>query len=329
MVKSVIIDTDPGIDDAAALMLALASPELSVEAITTVYGNGPIDASTRNALIILDAAGRLDIPVYEGARKPLLRLPTPGWASQVHGVDALGNTNWPVPEGSGAVVGHHAALEIIERVMARPGEITLLALGRLTNVALALSLEPDLAGAVAKIVVMGGTIYQPGNVSPTATANLHEDPEAAAIVYNSGAPLAQVGLDVCNPVEITPAQLAQIEQAGLPTTGLLTAATPHLQAYYNSQNLLQDPRAARYNDLPAVAYAVQPELFQTRHLPVRIETGSGLTQGQTVADLRPASPNPANVHVCLEVDAEGLADLFTQRICGYSPPNQPGLSAEI
>ena len=195
--KRVIIDTDPGIDDAAAILLALASPELSVEAITTIYGNGPVEICTPNALRILYAAGRLDIPVYRGASKPLLRAPNEGWASLVHGNDALGNTNLPMPPDCEERLGsRHATIEIINRVMASPGEITILALGRLTNLALALSLEPRLALDVAEVVLMGGALRVPGNVSPVASANLYEDPEAASLLYSSGARLVQVGLDV-------------------------------------------------------------------------------------------------------------------------------------
>ena len=325
--KRVIIDTDPGIDDAAALFLALASPELSVEAITTVYGNGPVEVSTQNTLRILNAAGRLEIPVYQGAARPLLREPTPGWASQVHGHDALGNTNFPRSAGPYPVAGRPAAVEIIERVMASAGEITVLALGRMTNLALAMSLEPELARSVAQIIVMGGAVAVPGNASPVASANLYEDPEAAYILYNSGAPLVQVGLDVCNQVEIDSSQLLQIEQTGTATTELLSAATPFLQSYYRSQGLLRERDGVRYNDLSAVAYAIDPTLFGAKEYPVTIETHSELARGQTVVDRRALTQDsgndsgnkPAWVRVCLEVDAERLTRLFTQRICGYRP----------
>ena len=321
--KRVIIDTDPGIDDAAALLLALASPELSVEAITTVYGNGPLEFSTQNARRILNAAGRLEIPVYQGAARPLLRKPASGWASQVHGQDALGNTSFPLPAGLHPVAGRHAAVEIIERVMASPGEITLLALGRMTNLALAISLEPGLAESVAEVIVMGGAAAVPGNASPVASANLYEDPEAASILYNSGASLVQVGLDVCNRVEITQSQLRQIEQAGTPTTELLSAATPCLQSYYRRQGLLRPQDGVRYNDLSAVAYAIDPTLFESTEYPVTIETHSELARGQTVVDRRALAQGsgdaPGKVRVCLEVDTGRLTSLFTQRICGYRP----------
>jgi inosine-uridine nucleoside N-ribohydrolase len=316
--KRVIIDADPGIDDAAAIFLALASPELSVEAITTIYGNGPVETCANNALRILHAADRLDIPVYQGAGKPLLREATLGWASPVHGNDALGNISFPLPEGKGSLIGsHHTALEIIDWVMAAPGEVTLLALGRMTNIALALSLKPRLAQAVAEIVLLGGSISTPGNVSPVASANLYEDPEATAILYASGAPLVQVGMDVCDQVEVSQSQLDRIRQANTPITRLLTAATPCLQSYYRARKLLTDPNGVHYNDVPAVAYAIDPSLFGAQDLYVAIETQSPLTRGQTVADRRNISGHPPNARVCLEVDAPRLTALFTQRVAGY------------
>ena len=315
--KRVIIDTDPGIDDAAAILLALASPELAVEAVTTVYGNGSVQQCTDNAFRILHAAGRLDIPVYQGAGKPLLREATPGFASQIHGGDALGDTGLPLPPEAKRRLGEgHAALEIIRRAMDAPGDITLLALGRLTNVALALALEPRLAKALAEVVVMGGAITVPGNVSPVASANLYEDPEAAALVYASGAPLVQVGLDVCNLVTISQAQLERIYRTGTATAGLLRAATPCLQASYQRRGLLAQGEGARYNDLPAVAYAVDPGLFQVEELYVAIETRSDLCRGQTVADRRGVAGQPPNARVCLGVDAPRLAELFTERVAG-------------
>ncbi len=319
--KRVIIDCDPGVDDAAAILFALASPELRVEAVTTIYGNGPVDVCTGNALRILAAAGRVDIPVYRGGGRPLLREPNPGWASQVHGADALGNAAAALGEDPPeAVEPQHAAVEIARRVMESPGEITVLALGRMTNVALALSLEPGMAGRVAEVVVMGGAVFVPGNVSPVATANLYEDPESADILYRSGAPLAQVGLDVCDRVEFSGEQLNRLREADTPTTRLLTAATPFLQSYYRGRGLLTDPQGVRYNDVPAVAYAINPGWFQTRELYVSVDHHSPVTRGQTVADVRGMTGNPPNVRVCLEVDAPALTAAFTERVAGYSPP---------
>ena len=339
--KRVIIDCDPGVDDAAALLFALASPELNVEAVTTVFGNGPVDVCTSNALRILAAAGRTDIPVYRGAGRPLLREPNPGWASQVHGTDALGNL--PV-EIAGTAVGEAepgpAAVEIVRRVMEASGEpprslrqvtqigdgggdpqnkISVLALGRMTNVALALSLEPQLSEKVAEVVVMGGAVFVPGNVSPVATANLYEDPEAAAILYQSGARVVQVGLDVCDRVEFSKGQLDQLGRAENPGARLLAAATPFLQGYYRGRGMLADPAGVRYNDVPAVAYAVNPGWFETRDMYVTVDYQGPATRGQTVADVRGVTGMVPNAKVCLGVEVEELTGTFIRRVAGESP----------
>ena len=329
--KQVIIDTDPGIDDAAALFLALASHELEVVTLTTIYGNASVDNCTVNACRLLTVAGRADIPVYKGVGKPLLRPAAEGWAAHIHGSDGLGGFgevagvtgngdsatgSITVDEGRSesavAVEGKHAALAIVETVMAAPGQITILALGRMTNVALALALEPAIAGAVKEIVVMGGAVTVPGNVSQVATANLHEDPEAAAILYRSGAPIVQVGLDVCNQATVSAAKLERFKQTDSPATQLLAEATTYLRGAYIRSGRIGPEEGVRYNDMPAVGYAINPDLFNTRPAHVEIETHSELTRGQTVADWN--APNP-NAQVCLEVDVAELTNLFTERLC--------------
>ena len=315
--KRVIIDADPGIDDTAAVLLALASPELEVVAVTTIFGNASVEDCTANAHRVLEAAGRSDIPVYMGAGKPLLRPANEGFASHIHGGDGLGGVAPVVGDSRGSPTAvaqdKHAALAIAEAVMATPGELTILALGRMTNVALALSLEPRLASAVREIVVMGGAVTVPGNVSGVATANLHEDPEAASIVYRSGASIAQVGLDVCNRVTVSPEQLEAIAGAGSPATRLLSEATGHLREAYIRTGRIGPDDGVRYNDMPAVGYAIDSGLFTARPAFVEIETHSELTKGQTVADWNAAEPN---AQICLEVDADALTKLFTERLCG-------------
>ena len=310
--KRVIIDADPGIDDAAAILLALASPELEVAAITTVYGNASVETCTANTRRVLAAAGRSDVPVFMGAGKPLLRPANEGWAAHIHGDDGLGGAGEAVDIPELAAQSKHAAVALAEAVMAAPGELTILALGRMTNVALALSLEPRIANAVREIVVMGGAVTVPGNVSGVATANLHEDPEAAAIVYRSGAPIAQVGLDVCNRVTVSPAQMNAIADAGSAATKLLTAATGYLREAYLRTGRIGADEGVRYNDMPAVGYAINPGLFTARPAQVEIETHSELTRGQTVADWNAAEPN---ARICLEVDSAALTAMFTERMC--------------
>ena len=327
----VIIDTDPGIDDAAAILMALASPEIEVVALTTIFGNASVEGCTANARRVLAAAGRSDIPVFMGVGKPLLRPPNEGWASHIHGGDGLGGAaeEWSAssPVGAPSTAGSapaepppqasatHAALAMIEVVMASPGGLTILALGRLTNVALALSLEPRMAKAVREIVVMGGAVTVPGNVSGVATANLYEDPEAASVVYRSGAPIVQVGLDVCNRVTVSPAQLDAIAAAGSPATQLLSTATGHLREAYIRTGRIGPDDGVRYNDMPAIGYAIDPGLFTARPAYIEIETHSELTRGQTVADWNAANPN---ARICLDVEADALTALFTNRLCGGS-----------
>ena len=314
--RRVIIDCDPGVDDAAAIMFALASPELDVVALTTGYGNGPLEACTANALRILAAAGREAIPVFPGAGRPLLREPNPGWASHVHSGDALGGSGQDMAAaGPPSTQPTHAARAIADAVTAAPGELTIAALGRLTNVALALALDPAMASQVKRIVAMGGAVQVPGNVSPNASANLYEDPEAADIVYRSGAPIVQVGLDVCNRVTVSPSQLQAIAEAGTPATNLLTSATAFLRESYVRRGLIGASEGVRYNDMPAVGYLEAPELFRAVPARIEIETRDEARRGATTAVWDSAHPNAL---VCLEVDADRLTALFTQRLIGGS-----------
>lgn len=308
-----IIDTDPGIDDTAAIFLALAAG-LQVEAVTTVFGNTDVAHCTRNALVVLEAAGRPDIPVHPGAARPLVREPTYGRA--IHGENGLGDVEVPAPAQAPAPEG--AVEAIIHRVLQAPGEITLLALGPLTNVALALATEPRLAHAVRRIVVMGGAVLTWGNVTPAASANLYNDPEAARLVYRSGAPLVQVGLDVCRPTVITAGHLARLRQAAHPAVGLLLRITPFIQEAYRRRGIAAVAGGGvQYNDVVCMTYALRPDLFGTQALPVDIETQGALTAGATVADFEGRWGRPANADVALEVDAAGVADFFTETLLAW------------
>jgi len=319
MTKRVIIDTDPGVDDLAAILLALASPELQVEALTISYGNGSMEQCAANARRILEVPDRGDIPVYHGARRPLLRKANEGWAAHIHGGDALGGVASLESSGSAAgdVVTQHAAVEIARRALESPGEITLLALGRMTNVALALRLAPGIVDALAEVVVMGGAVRVPGNVSPVATANIHEDPESAAILYDSGVRIAQVGLDVCDLCGLSDEQFARLVECPAPAVQLLVSASAYTRGAYRRLGRLADGEAVRYNDVPAVAYAVDPTLFETERLPVAVDTGSELTRGQTVVDWYGMTGRAANVDVCLGVDAGRLTGMVVEQLVSH------------
>ncbi|MGE3271853.1 MAG: nucleoside hydrolase [Chloroflexota bacterium] len=306
----VIIDTDPGLDDTAAILFTLAHPELvTVEMFTTVFGNTAIEFVTRNMLSIRDVAGRTDIPVYQGATRPLLREPR--YAPHIHSSDGLGGLAAQYPP-VGTIQPGIAAEKIVEHIMASPGEITLIALGPLTNVALALRLEPKLASSVKEIVLMGGAVRVPGNASAVASANMLNDPDAAALVYDSGAPLVQAGLDVCRPTIISPAHLARIKAADTPVSRLLSdVATANIASYKLS---FGDEGGARFNDLPTVAYVVDKTLFQIERYPVVIETTGTYTTGMTVVDWRGQLGRPANVDVLMGIDAPRLVDQFAERL---------------
>jgi inosine-uridine nucleoside N-ribohydrolase len=306
----VIIDTDPGLDDTAAILFTLACPErVTVELVTTVFGNTAIEHVTRNALTVLEAAGRTDIPVYQGADRPLLREPR--FAPHIHSADGLGGLASKYPP-SGTVQPGIAAERIVEHIMASPGEITLVALGPLTNVALALRLEPRLATSVREIVLMGGAVRVPGNVSPVASANVLNDPDAAAAVYRSGAPIVQAGLDVARPTIITPDHLARIAATDTPAARLLSdVAVANIASYKIS---IGDEGGARFNDLPTVAYVVDRSLFEVERHSVLIETTGTYTTGMTVVDWRGQFGQPANADVLMGIDAPRLVEMFTERL---------------
>ena len=314
--KRVITDTDPGIDDAAAILMALGCSALRVEAVTTVFGNASVERCTTNALRILESAGRPDVPVYQGVGRPL-SFSEPSYAANIHGDDGLGDAGLPMPQlqpQSG-----NAVLEIVDRALQSPGEITLVALGRLTNLALAISIDPRVASALGEVVVMGGAVSVPGNASPVASANLLGDPEAADIVYRSGAKVVQVGLDVCDTVEISADQQARVWRKGTLATRLLESVTPFIKRAYASRGRLNTPDGVRYNDVPAVAYAIDPSLFGCKDLFVRIETRGQLTRGQTVADLHGQTGAPPNAKVALDVDAASVTELWTELVGNLSP----------
>ena len=313
--KRVIIDTDPGIDDTAALLFAFGSPELQIEALTTIFGNVSLEQCTRNALTILQAADLAEIPVYQGVSRTF-GLGEPPYAPHIHGEDGLGGANMPAPD-----IGpqsRNAVFEIIERAQASPGQITFIALGRLTNLALAINIAPQIAESLNEVIVMGGAVTVPGNASPVATANLWGDPQAAEVVYRSGARIVQIGLDVCKEVEFSPEQLQRAWQNDTPANRLLQNAVSFIQAAYNSRGRLRNPGGAQFNDVPAMAYAIDPTLFGASDAFVRVEHRSALTAGQTVADIEGLTDNAPNAKIALSVDADRLTELWVERLTDKS-----------
>jgi inosine-uridine nucleoside N-ribohydrolase len=278
--RKIIIDTDPGIDDAMAIFYALASPELDVIGLTTIFGNAHTEVCTRNALSLLEIADRTDIPVAHGAVRPLAmdyRGPVPF----VHGDDGQGNVNLPPPTTS--PVGIDAAHFLIEQVMAAPGEITLVPIGPLTNVALAMLLEPRFSSNLAGIVLMGGAAFCGGNASPAAEANIINDPEAADIVFGADCPIAMAGLDVTEPTRMTAAQLAAIGTVDNPRAQHLARILPHYHAFYLGRLGLD---GICVHDSTVISYLIHPELYTTVEHPIRVDCGHSFGRGKTWPALR-------------------------------------------
>jgi purine nucleosidase len=308
MAKRVIFDTDPGVDDAMALLFLLRSPELELEAVTTVYGNVDVEQTTRNALIVLDIAGRADVPVARGADRPLLRERRRTGAI-VHGDNGLGGIELPTP--SRGPVDRRAAELIAERVMASPGQISLVAVGPLTNVALAARLEPLLAGNVREVVIMGGAATVPGNTTPLAEANIANDPEAASIVFHAGFPLAMVGLDVTHQVVMSPEYVEELGRSGTREGELIHAITGHYGSHYAART---GRPGFPVHDSSAVLYAIDLGYFRTERWFVDVETRSERAFGQTMADRRGQWEREPNANVCLDVDADRFLALYKERL---------------
>lgn len=277
----IIIDTDPGIDDAQAIALAIAHPDIELLGLTTVFGNADIDTTTRNALTVLEQFNQAQIPVAKGAAAPLQieRYPAPDF---VHGADGLGNVNLALP--SSKEVSETAAEFIVNLANQHSGEVTLVAVGPLTNIAQALALDPQLPDKVKRLVVMGGTVSAPGNVSPVAEANFIGDPHAADIVCGQDWPLTIIGLDVTMQTAITDSLLQKLRsEAGQIGEFLWHSSRFYVDFYSNlSQPLANEPACAMH-DASAVINVVCPELFETVSGIARVVV-SGIAQGQLILD---------------------------------------------
>ncbi len=308
----IIIDTDPGVDDAMAIFFALNSPEIEVIGLTTTFGNGHTDLTTINALRLLEIAGRTDIPVAQGAPQPIASaFDEPG--AMVHGDDAQGNLNLPLP--TTRAIQQSAAEFIVEQVMNAPGEITLVPIGPLTNIALALQLEPRIAQAVREVVIMGGNARCPGNITPAAEANIFHDVEAADIVFGAEWPVTMVGLDVTHKTILTAAQLARFEGSSKATTQHLNGIIPFYLDFTRRVNKLD---GIFLHDPTTMAYLVAPDAFQTEKLFIRVESES-FSRGKTwpasyLNKWSSAWLNRPLVNICVDVDGKRISDLILERL---------------
>ena len=306
--RSIIIDADPGNDDAVALLLALASSELATLGVTTVAGNVPLALTTRNARALVELAGRSNVAVYAGADKPLVRAPVS--AEHVHGESGLGGVVLAEPVQP---LAEEKAVDFIIRTLRDEpaGSVTLCALGPLTNIALALMQSPKIAARLREIVLMGGSGFAGGNVTPCAEFNIYADPHAAQVVFRSGVPIVMLPLDVTHQVISTRERIAAIgelgNRAGRTVAQLLTfAAATGVENYGGDGAPLHDPCV--------VAYLLRPELFAGRHINVEIETGSALTMGMTAADWWGVSGRTANATFLRSVNAPGVYALLGERL---------------
>lgn len=303
-----IIDCDPGVDDAVALLTAFGTPALDLLAITTVGGNVPVAKTARNARILRQIAGREDVPVFTGAERPLRREPM--GAGEFHGAEGLGDMA-PFEPLVGCAPGG-AVEAIVEAVMARPVKtVSLAVLGPLTNLALALRAEPRLAERLGPVAVMGGARSEGGNITASAEFNIWADPEAAVEVLASACDVTLFGLDVTHQVRATEARIAALEALG---TEPGRAAASMMRFSQRVEREIVGWEAPPIHDLCPVAWMIRPELFILRPCHIAVETASDLTRGHTAVEFREGVAGPLRHRWATGVDADGVFALLTEAV---------------
>jgi inosine-uridine nucleoside N-ribohydrolase len=304
MATPIILDTDPGHDDAIALLLALASPEVEVLGVTPVSGNQTLEKTTANALKILEFVGRTDIPVHAGCPRPLVREQ---WAAAyVHGETGLDGPELPQPTTRPAE-GH--AIDFIARTVEEHDGVVLVPVGPLTNIALLLARYPGIEGRIGRIVLMGGAIAE-GNVTPAAEFNIWADPEAAHRVFTSGIDVTMVGLDVTHKALLYPQKVEELRQAG--RVGALVAS---LYAFYHGHHeRMYGWGGSPVHDALAVAHVIRDDLIQTQFRHVEVDVGQEPGRGRTYVDLWQRTGKEPNCHVGVDVDGPGFIDELVARI---------------
>ena len=301
-----LVDCDPGQDDAIALLLALASPEVEVLGVTTVAGNQTIEKVTTNALRVLELAGRSDVPVAAGADQPLVGELVV--AADAHGETGLDGPD--LPEPTVGPVEQHAVELLAECLLASESPVTLVPLGPLTNVALLLAERPEAAERIERIVLMGGAIAE-GNMTPSAEFNIWIDPEAAALVFASGLDVTMVGLDVTNRAVLTPEDADRLRPQG-PAGRAVAEMLDFYGAFYREA---YDHGGCPVHDALAMAHVIRPGLVETRERHVEVDVSSGICRGRTVVDMRRRTVLPApNARVAVDVDVPGFASLLHERL---------------
>lgn len=310
MTTNIIIDTDPGIDDALAIMLAAASPEVRILGMTAVAGNTGLEHTARNLAALADLL-QLDVPLGKGAERPLWRRDTVP-DSFVHGSDGFGGYSLPTSDRK-----LESAPELIARLVEESeSSVTLVPIGPLTNVAIFMNLYPETARKLERIVLMGGGAQSVlGNATPTAEFNIYYDPDAAAKVFDFGVPLTMVGLDVTHKALLYPRDFEPLRASGGPIADMALHMLGHYGEHAYSGDKGADGGAAQHDAL-AVAATFQPDIVSTQHLHVDVENVGRLTAGMTVVDMRANRPNglPPNCDVALDVDVDHFRDLLISRL---------------
>ena len=307
MPKRILIDTDPGIDDSCAILLALASPEISIEGLSTVHGNCSVGQGTQNALSVLELGNAGPVPVAKGCALPLVQPSL--LAPETHGNNGLGYATLPEPRLR--PFDQHAIDFLIERILSNPGEITLVALGPLTNIALAIRQEPCLVNALKELIIMGGAIRYEGNTTALAEFNTFVDPHAAHIAYHAGIPTTLVPLDVTYQCILTIDDVKRLQEIDSPVTEFVAEATRFYMEFHDEY---QEIQGCVINDPLALALTFAPELCTYRDLPVDVDISGGIAMGKTVADFYNYTKKPANLKVALGVQARDFIELFLSRI---------------
>lgn len=310
MTRRIIIDTDPGVDDLLAILVALTAPELEVVGLTTVFGNVSVDLTTANALTILELAGRADIPVARGAGGPLVGV-FDGGVPHIHGRSGLGDHE-PTPPLT-MPVALDAADFINARVRESPGEISLFAIGPLTNLAEAARRNPGLPAMVGELVLMGGNAFSAGNITPHAEANIFQDPTAADLVFSLDWPITMVGLDVTEAVTLDPEQIARVGAGSDDLHRMLSGAMAGYQRFHEQD--VPGYRGICPHDATALCWMLRPDLFESVSGRIRVVT-EGPERGRTVL-LAHDEPNRSAVKIPNRVHAEAIASFLTDRLCKF------------